>query len=600
VGAVAAVLAAWPSVAGAAPQLGAWEAHGPRGSSATFVIERIHGKVVLDHFATFCQGTLGQAGDGYAYEGTFPKKNPSLKLSWYVNRIGRRGRILPPRRTGYGRYLHDPNQVRGRLKARSGTVVSGLPKIKSSEPIPNCGNHPRMKAHPVSTTPIRNGLWRLTGPDNTDTEAELGVLADGRMLGMGDYDLEGPENVPTGIPEFPFTSCGHILGGDDDPQDDAPGNSGGVMVTRDGRFSFDDEDEYDGNPVYPGGTLTLQGRFDSPTHASGTYRVTVISDRPCDSGTLPFDMKLVKPVPEPGDELPPPPPPPPITYVALGDSFSSGEGVRPYLSGTDISTDRCHRSKHAYSRVFRFGIRPPTLTFVACSGATSFNLWAPPPQYAGEPTVQAAVPALNAATDLVTLTVGGNDVDFSSVLKACALHRVLPHDCTRGRVAAKIDAQLATLPGQLANAYAAIRGRIGPGTAVIVLGYPQLFPDNAHYARCPRLVRAFYTRRVQQFLRLAGGKLQRVLSQSAAAAHFQFVPVMGAFDGHEVCTRDPWIIPLRLRPQQLIKLRSPLDLGSFHPNAEGQSAYARTLRSYIRGGVRHHAPLTPAGLPANP
>jgi hypothetical protein len=91
-----------------------------------------------------------------------------------------------------------------------------------------------------------------------------------------------------------------------------------------------------------------------------------------------------------------------------------------------------------------------------------------------------------------------------------------------------------------------------------------------------------------------------VLAQSAAAARFQFVPVAGAFDGHEVCTRDPWIAPLRLRPAQLITLRSPLDLGSFHPTAEGQAAYARALRSYIHRRIRGHAPLTPAGLPANP
>jgi hypothetical protein len=134
----------------------------------------------------------------------------------------------------------------------------------------------------------------------------------------------------------------------------------------------------------------------------------------------------------------------------------------------------------------------------------------------------------------------------------------------------------------------------------MVLGYPQLFPDDAHLARCPGLVRAFYTRRVQRFLRLAGDKLEAVLAQSASNARFQFVPVAGIFDGHEVCTRDPWIIPLRLRPSQIIKLRSPLDLGSFHPNADGQSAYARALRSYIRKRIRAHAPLTPGGLPANP
>ena len=386
------------------------------------------------------------------------------------------------------------------------------------------------------------------------------------------------------------------------PAGDGPGVLQVVMVSRTGSFAMSDTDvDPDASPTYPDGTLEIQGQFDSPTHATGTHRVTVFNGHStCDSGTLPFEMSLATPVEEPGGELPPPGPPPPLRYVALGDSFSSGEGVRPYLAGTDVRPNRCHRSTRAYARRFRFRAVAPALTFVACSGATTVNLWQPPPQYGGEPTVQAAVPELNPATDLATLTIGGNDVDFSSVLKRCARRRVLPRDCTRGRVARQIDAQLALLPGRLAAAFGAIRARIGPNTAVMALGYPQLFPDDAHFARCPRLVRAFYTRPVQRFLRIAGEKLQRVQADSVRAAGFQFVPMAAPFAGHEVCTRDPWIAPLRLRPSQLMKLRSPLDLGSFHPNVEGQTGYVHALTRYIRRRIRQHAPLTPVGLPANP
>jgi lysophospholipase L1-like esterase len=595
--AVVAAVFAWPSAAAARPAPGAWEAHNKRGAAATFVVERIHGRLVVDHYAQFCKGAQGIAGDGVLYTGGWPETNPSLRPSYSVNRLARNGRILPPRRPPFS---HDPNPLRGRLRAFSGTIVGGMPQTESSEPIPHCGAHPRMKAAPVKTTRIRNGSWKLTGP--YDTYGDVGVLGDGRLIGIGSYDFEGPENVPTGIPQFPFTSCGSIngSGGAYLPAEEAPGDTGAVMVSRTGTFAMADADPYDGNPVYPGGTLYIQGRFDSPTHATGTYRVTTISDHSCDSGVQPFQMTLAHGVEEPGADLPPAGPRPALRYAALGDSFSSGEGVRPYLHGTDVRNDRCHRSAHAYSRLFRFGARKPRLTFVACSGATTVNLWQAPPQYPGEHVVQVAAPGMSTATDLVTVTIGGNDVDFSSVLKACAKRRVLPGDCTQGRVAQRIDEQLTALPGKLANAYAAIRGAVGPHTAVMVLGYPQLFPDDRHYARCPRLTRAFYTRRVQRFLRTAGDKLQRVLVQWAGAARFQFVPVAATFDGHEVCTRDPWINPLRLRPSRLIKLRSPLDLGSFHPNAHGQAAYARALRSYIRHRVRAHAKLTPAGLPANP
>jgi hypothetical protein len=41
-----------------------------------------------------------------------------------------------------------------------------------------------------------------------------------------------------------------------------------------------------------------------------------------------------------------------VIYAALGDSFSSGEGVRPFISGSDVPNgspkDVCHRSTQAY------------------------------------------------------------------------------------------------------------------------------------------------------------------------------------------------------------------------------------------------------------
>jgi hypothetical protein len=79
-----------PSAAAAAPAVGAWEAHGPSGASATFVIERIRGRLVLDHYVQFCRGVEGNAGDGRLYDGTWPETNSVLKPSYYVNRIGRR------------------------------------------------------------------------------------------------------------------------------------------------------------------------------------------------------------------------------------------------------------------------------------------------------------------------------------------------------------------------------------------------------------------------------------------------------------------------------------------------------------------------------
>lgn len=101
-------------------------------------------------------------------------------------------------------------------------------------------------------------------------------------------------------------------------------------------------------------------------------------------------------------------------YAALGDSYSSGEGANGkgrYLGKSDH--DKCHRAKAAFSEgvrnrfMFKGGGR-----FAACSGATTDDLaegkHGEPPQ----------LDALDAKTTTVTLSVGGDDLHFSNVMKA--------------------------------------------------------------------------------------------------------------------------------------------------------------------------------------
>lgn len=110
-----------------------------------------------------------------------------------------------------------------------------------------------------------------------------------------------------------------------------------------------------------------------------------------------------------------------LEYVALGDSFSSGEGVEPFLNGTDEASpneNRCHRSEDAYPMLLDKDSTQKTklnlATFVACSGATTSNITT-----TGQWNEPAQIEALSEDTDVVTLTVGGNDAGFESVLRAC-------------------------------------------------------------------------------------------------------------------------------------------------------------------------------------
>nr|BFE69307.1 hypothetical protein GCM10020092_026080 [Actinoplanes digitatis] len=89
-------------------------------------------------------------------------------------------------------------------------------------------------------------------------------------------------------------------------------------------------------------------------------------------------------------------------YVALGDSYSSGVGA----SG---QTGLCLRSSNAYPGLWNTANSPKTYRSNACSGATTATL------RSGQ------LSGLNAETDLVTLTIGGNDIGFADTVITCTL-----------------------------------------------------------------------------------------------------------------------------------------------------------------------------------
>src|SRR6266540_3931438 len=169
----------------------------------------------------------------------------------------------------------------------------------------------------------------------------------------------------------------------------------------------------------------------------------------------------------------------PITYAALGDSYSSA----------------------------------------ACSGATTADV------------LNNQLGVLSAATTLVTITIGGNDAGFVSVVTTCLLG-------TDGACAFAVNNAKSfatgTLPARLDRTYAAIRSR-APHATVIVLGYPHLFEQTAS---CGLFGLNLTKRRT---LNSAADTLAGVLAARAAAARDTFVDVRGSFAGHGICGSQPWI-----------------------------------------------------------
>ncbi|GAB3854971.1 SGNH family lipase [Nocardioides maradonensis] len=235
------------------------------------------------------------------------------------------------------------------------------------------------------------------------------------------------------------------------------------------------------------------------------------------------------------------------SYVALGDSYSSGVGTRTYISdGTS-----CQRSTYAYPYLVAQQ-KGYALSFQACSGATTSTV------------TTGQLGALGSTTRYVTISVGGNDAGFTSVITECAKPAWMS-DCN-GKVATAQSFITTTLPGRLNTLYSAIRGR-APYAKVVVVGYPHLFMGEDCNAA------TWFSPSDESLLNQTADLLDAKLAAAASGHGFTFVNPVSRFTGHAVCDSTEW----------LNGLSSPIS-ESYHPNRLGHSqGYAPLVSAVLVG-----------------
>jgi lysophospholipase L1-like esterase len=231
------------------------------------------------------------------------------------------------------------------------------------------------------------------------------------------------------------------------------------------------------------------------------------------------------------------------SYVALGDSYSSGVGAGDY---TDESGD-CDRSPNAYPALWAADNAPAAFVSVACSGATTADV------------ANSQLSALSGSTTLVSITVGGNDENFAGIMEDCNLYS--DDTCVSEIQAAEDDAQ-ANLPGKFGALYGAIRSD-APNARVVVLDYPDFYDLANDCVGLSQTKRA----KIDEGINL----LDSITGDAANAAGFSFADVRGAFSGHEICDDNRWLHSVNFA-----------DFGeSYHPTADGHAqAYYPTFGAY--------------------
>ena len=238
------------------------------------------------------------------------------------------------------------------------------------------------------------------------------------------------------------------------------------------------------------------------------------------------------------DAEPEPEPPRPIkNYVAMGDSYASGTGTGEYYDAG------CQRSNHSYAKQLteQKGL---VLSHVACSGARI-------------PDVKAnQLAALSEETDLVTISIGGNDAGFSRVITECA--KPAPFNCD-GDIAGARTFISDTLPAQLDALYTEIDMR-APKARIIVVGYPYLFNGE----QCN--LGARISPAEQEALNGVADVLAGKTAELAAAHGFELLDVRTPFTAHRICDDVEW----------LNGLSNPIG-ESYHPNRAGHDAFTTLL-----------------------
>ncbi|WP_328989245.1 GDSL-type esterase/lipase family protein [Kribbella sp. NBC_01245] len=302
---------------------------------------------------------------------------------------------------------------------------------------------------------------------------------------------------------------------------------------------------------------------------------------------------------------------PAIVAAAVGDSYGSGEGAGDYLAGTDhsgefpLARSACHRSTKAWSRlVSPSGLNGQSLgsasdafsttaelSFVSCSGAVSDNVsFAPPstdPHYLGggqhHEVAQLQSGYIDENTNLVFVSLGGNDALFSKVLTFCikgafeCYGDVMPGD------SAVLDiAERERITGDVQERVVAAVQRIhaaAPSARIVYAGYPRLF-DGSNTA-CPDGLGAQEVFWMNQMSDLLADTTSATLAQLSrdTGIPLTYVDTRPQFAGRGACsTVNGAINWIKVSKTPGDDPDEAVSAESFHPNGAGTQLYADAIK----------------------
>lgn len=275
--------------------------------------------------------------------------------------------------------------------------------------------------------------------------------------------------------------------------------------------------------------------------------------------------------------------------VALGDSYTAGLLLPLDSSAKPVG---CFRSTVTYASRVAAALHAPAYASAACQSAGVVSLYnaAQTADGVNPPQLDSLAPD----DSLVMMTLGGDDLSFSHVLKGCMDPFSGPCQDHYWYLNQQISAEKPKMITALHEIH-----RRAPHARVLLLGYPDLFP-----ARGGCWPIAPFTSHDMAFLRSSELKLNAMLAQAAADTGTTYVDTYGPTIGHDMCQGS--------RVKDVEGLIPSSTAMSFHPNARGQEAMARQVLATLgskqglralgvsAGGAAHGAGSPGTGLGEGP
>ncbi|MCS7476435.1 SGNH/GDSL hydrolase family protein [Umezawaea endophytica] len=256
-------------------------------------------------------------------------------------------------------------------------------------------------------------------------------------------------------------------------------------------------------------------------------------------------------------------------YVALGDSAAAG----PLIPDQDVLNLGCLRSSRNWPSVLAGRLGVATFRDVTCSAAVADDF------EGSQTTFLGAVPpqfdALTPTTDLVSLTIGGNDIGLVGAALGCVnlLPEPVGFSCQRRLTAGGVD-QLAVKIDAFGPEFAAVLDGIharSPHAKIVVVGYGTYIRPGGCYPAQPLWGRD------SDYLQASIARLNGVFAAAAEEHGATFVDIAPPSVGHDVCApiAERWF-------EGLVPTTAAAPL---HPNQRGMAGIGGYLADALSDSV---------------